>query len=209
MFRALFLIILSVILQGCSSLSEVQPIHQVDNGKFIYQDVVIRIYNCRSGMLYIVKDNKLFFPNAYFNYDDMSEYNLEIDIDPGDVGRLHELAGEFLAEDGDLVLENKCIICGSPSKLMIEAKNVKTKRIFIDNYFDSRFNEIGLILNSYLSKQNTGLTITLEAYDEMSDIVRIFTEDQSNCKIKSKEESKMQSLYSWCEPLSWESNNVY
>ncbi|MEL7002087.1 MAG: hypothetical protein AAFN93_05035 [Bacteroidota bacterium] len=201
------MIIISSILQGCSSISEIRPIVEVKNGKLIYEDVVIRIHNCRTGMLYIVKNNKLYFPNGYLNYDDKSEYNFEINIEPTDFERLQELAGEFLVEEGDLVLENSCMVCGSPSKLMIEAKNIKPKRVFIDNFFDFRFNEMSLIIDKYLSKQNTEFSVTLGEGIEDLEYIKMMIEDQNSCDITSTKESKISSLYSWCEPPSWESNN--
>ncbi len=167
----------------------------------------LKIHNCRSAMLYIIRNDSLIFPNNIYNDLELGDFNLKLPLDAKDAMALRTDIRRMLETRYNEVLDNYCVNDGWHYKLLIQSDRTSPKKIYLSNFYYPTFNRIALIINSYLEHKFNSLSVSLFTITE-EDAIESEIISLGLCGHEFTEEEKDNLLNSWCEPPSWESNNA-
>jgi hypothetical protein len=110
------------------------------------QNFEFQLYHCESSLLIQINNDSLYYENKTF---DAPEYKTS--ITKKDLALLNRKLHAIFQKKGNETWYNHCIDDGVNLKFMI-TKNGISKKVFVGNYFDTRLNEIALIINKYLKE---------------------------------------------------------
>ena len=159
------------------------------------QNSSLKIHSCETKNLYVLKGNDFHFESMWTMIKPQDTV-----ISATDLEKINHLIEKLLEKPNDEALVNSCSLDGVNLKVFIENGKVR-KRIFLGSYFEKNFNEIALILNSYIKKIESGFIVNVQIPYGTTNKKEIEEEIelQSKCNEMS-EENKKSLLYNWCEP---------
>ena len=156
----------------------------------------IMIKDCLTGVKLEVKGD------MYHLSSDWPRRVDSVKIDRKDLAKLKASVQDIFKTSGDEFLSVYCIADGFHNKLFLQL-NEQTKKIYIGNYFDLRYNEIALVLNQYLpagSEYLFRLPYGITDPEEIKKALKRSENDpEKNPECQAPDHIKHEMLHEWCE----------
>lgn len=156
--------------------------------------IFIRI--CATGVDLELKGDKYYLCSRWPERKDT------VKIAPDDLERLNESIQDIFKTSDDEFWSVPCIADGFHLKLYLTL-NQQTKKIYIGNYFDLRYNDIALILNKYLPEDPEYRYRLPYGISDPEQIKKALKRSQNDPDLypecQAPEHYKQRMLHEWCE----------